>query len=151
MVGKVGRLVGIDGKAKASKSLNNAIFMSDPSEVLKQKIYSMYTDPDHIKVSDPGKVEGNVVFAYLDAFYENKEELEDLKSRYQKGGLGDMVLKSLLNDTLQRQLKPIREKRESISHGQALEILLEGSKKAREIAKQTLSEVRDAIGLRYRD
>lgn len=147
MVGKVGRLVGIDGKTKASKSLNNAIFMSDSSEVLKQKIYSMYTDPNHLKVSDPGRVEGNVVFAYLDAFYEDKAELEDLKSKYQKGGLGDMVLKSLLNDTLQALLKPIREKRESISEDIVTEILVEGSKRARTIAVQTLTEVRDAIGL----
>ncbi len=147
MVGKVGRLVGIDGKTKASKSLNNAIFMSDSSEVLKQKIYSMYTDPNHVKVSDPGKVEGNVVFAYLDAFYEDKAELEDLKSKYQKGGLGDMALKSLLNDTLQTLLRPIREKRESISENIVTEILVEGSKRARTIAAQTLAEVRDAIGL----
>lgn len=147
MVGKVGRLVGIDGKAKASKSLNNAIFMSDSSEILKQKIYSMYTDPGHIKASDPGQVEGNVVFAYLDAFYEDKTELEDLKSRYKKGGLGDTVLKSLLNDTLQALLKPIREKRESIATATVIDILIEGSKQARKIAKQTLEEVRDAIGL----
>lgn len=149
VVGKVGRLVGIDGKAKASKSLNNAIFMSDSSEVLKQKIYSMYTDPDHVKVSDPGRVEGNVVFAYLDAFYEDKDELDSLKIKYQKGGLGDMVLKSLLNDTLQNQLKPIRDKRESITTEFVMDALFAGSEKAREIAKSTLAEVRDAIGLKY--
>lgn len=149
VVGKVGRLVGIDGKAKASKSLNNAIFMSDSSEVLKQKIYSMYTDPDHVKVSDPGRVEGNVVFAYLDAFFEDKDELDSLKVKYQKGGLGDMVLKSLLNDTLQNQLKPIRDKRESITTEFVMDVLFAGSAKAREIAKSTLAEVRDAIGLKY--
>ncbi len=147
MVGKVGRLVGIDGKAKASKSLNNAIFMSDPGDVLKQKIYSMYTDPNHVKVSDPGKVEGNVVFAYLDAFYEDKEELDDLKAQYQKGGLGDMALKSLLNDTLQNLLKPIRDKRNSITDDDILKILTEGSKQARKIATQTIEEVREAIGI----
>ncbi len=149
ILGKVKRLIGIDGKAKASKSLNNAIFLSDSSDVLKQKIYSMYTDPDHIKVSDPGKVEGNVVFAYLDAFYDDKSELESLKKQYQHGGLGDMVLKSLLNDTLQKLLKPIREKRESISDAEVMDILINGSKRAREIAKQTISEVRNAIGLTY--
>ena len=149
ILGQVKRLVGIDGKAKASKSLNNAIFLSDSPEVLKQKIYSMYTDPDHIKVSDPGKVEGNVVFAYLDAFYEEKEEIESLKAQYQKGGLGDMALKSLLNKTLQDLLKPIREKRESTSSDFVMETLIEGSKKAREIAKQTIAEIRDAIGLTY--
>ena len=147
MVGKVGRLVGIDGKAKASKSLNNAIFMSDSSEILKQKVYSMYTDPNHVKVSDPGRIEGNVVFAYLDAFYENKAELDELKTRYQKGGLGDTVLKSLLNDTLQALLKPIREKRAEISDSTVIDMLMDGSIKARTIAKQTIAEVREAIGL----
>ncbi len=149
VLGKVQRLIGIDGKAKASKSLNNAIFMSDSSEVLKQKIYSMYTDPNHVKVSDPGNVEGNVVFAYLDAFFEDKAELESLKEHYKKGGLGDSVLKSLLNDTLQIKLKPIREKRESIPNEIVKDILHEGSKKARKIAKNTLLEVREAIGLTY--
>lgn len=149
VLGKVQRLVGIDGKAKASKSLNNAIFMSDPKDVLKKKIYEMYTDPNHIKVSDPGKVEGNVVFTYLDAFFDDKDELDSLKSQYQKGGLGDSVLKSLLNDTLQNFLEPIREKRESLKDPEILEILLEGSKNAREIAKETLKEVRNAIGLTY--
>ncbi|MBQ9335639.1 MAG: tryptophan--tRNA ligase [Alphaproteobacteria bacterium] len=147
MLGNVGRLVGIDGKAKASKSLNNAIFMSDPSDVLKQKVYSMYTDPNHVKMSDPGMVEGNVVFAYLDAFYEDKEELVSLKAQYRKGGLGDTTLKSLLNGTLQNLLDPIREKRESISGATVLDILANGSKKARKIAQQTLLEVREAIGL----
>ncbi len=149
VLGKIQRLVGIDGKAKASKSLNNAIFMSDSSEILKQKIYSMYTDPGHIKVSDPGKVEGNVVFAYLDAFFEDKDELNSLKEHYKKGGLGDSALKALLNDTLQNKLKPIREKRESISDKTIMDILLEGSRNAREIAKNTLLEVREAIGLTY--
>ena len=147
MIGTVGRLVGIDGKAKASKSLNNAIFMSDPSEVLKQKVYSMYTDPNHVKVSDPGMVEGNVVFAYMDAFYSDKEELADLKAQYQKGGLGDMTLKSMLNKTLQNLLSPIREKRESISETTVLDILTNGSKTARKVAQQTLQEVRESIGL----
>ena len=121
--------------------------MSDPSDILKQKIYSMYTDPNHVKVSDPGKVEGNVVFAYLDAFYEDKSELEELKSKYQKGGLGDMALKSLLNDTLQALLMPIREKRAEISDNAVIDILMDGSARARKVAKQTLAEVRDAIGL----
>ena len=146
IVGNIGRLVGIDGKAKASKSLNNAIFMSDSSDVLKQKIYSMYTDPNHIKVSDPGMVEGNVVFSYLDAFYKDKEELQELKSQYQKGGLGDMKLKSLLNETLQQLLNPIREKRESLKDEDVIEILFQGSITARKVAIETLSEVREAIG-----
>ena len=150
ILGKVQRLVGIDGKAKASKSLGNAIFMSDSPEVLKQKIYSMYTDPNHIKISDPGKVEGNVVFSYLDAFFEDKDELNSLKEHYRKGGLGDSVLKGILNDTLQNILSPIREKRASISNETVMEILISGSQKAREIAQNTLKEVKEAIGLLYK-
>lgn len=143
------RLVGIDGKAKASKSLNNAIFLADSSEVLKEKVYSMYTDPDHIKVSDPGKVEGNVVFAYLDAFHENKEEVEELKAQYRKGGLGDMKLKSLLNETLQTMLKPIREKRESINRDFVMDVIRTGTENARLKAKETMEEVRNAVGINY--
>lgn len=146
---KTSRLVGIDGKAKASKSLNNAIFLSDSAEVVKKKIWSMYTDPNHIKVSDPGQVEGNVVFSYLDAFCDEKDELEDLKARYRKGGLGDIALKSLLNDVLQKMLLPIREKRAALQKKDLLEIISEGSKKAEIIANQTLQEVRDAIGINY--
>lgn len=147
--GKCNRLVGIDGKAKACKSLGNAIFLSDSSEVIKQKINDMYTDPTHLKVSDPGNVEGNVVFAYLDAFFEDKDELEKLKTRYKKGGLGDSVVKSLLNDTLQALLTPIREKREAVTKEEVGDMLSDGCKKAGGIAKQTLIEVRDSIGLRY--
>lgn len=146
---KTSRLVGIDGKAKASKSLNNAIFLNDSAEVVKKKIWSMYTDPNHIKVSDPGQVEGNVVFTYLDAFYDEKDEIEDLKAKYRKGGLGDTVLKSLLNDVLQKMLQPIREKRATLQKKDLLEIISEGSKKAKIIADQTIQEVRDAIGVNY--
>ncbi|MBQ8651159.1 MAG: tryptophan--tRNA ligase [Alphaproteobacteria bacterium] len=145
----VQRLVGIDGKAKASKSLNNAIFMNDDKETLKNKVYSMYTDPKHLKVSDPGQVEGNVVFTYLDAFHNNKEEVEDLKNKYRKGGLGDTTIKSLLNQTLQDMLAPIREKRAEISHEYIMDILQTGSKKANIIANETLQQVRDAIGIVY--
>lgn len=144
------RLVGIDGKSKASKSLNNAIFLSDAPEVVKQKIWSMYTDPDHIKISDPGKVEGNVVFTYLDAFYQDKEELKSLKDKYRKGGLGDTSLKSLLNDTLQNLLLPIREKRQTLRRENLIEIIHEGSKKAKKIADATLQEVKEAIGISYK-
>ncbi len=144
-----GRLAGIDGKAKASKSLNNAIFLSDEPEVVKQKVYSMFTDPDHLKVSDPGKVEGNVVFMYLDAFYEDKEEIASLKEQYKKGGLGDMTLKSLLNDTLQKMLIPIREKRKALTKKYLLDICMNGSLSARKIADQTLYEVKNAIGINY--
>ena len=146
---KTARLVGIDGKAKASKSLNNAIFLSDPADIVKQKVYSMFTDPDHVKISDPGKVEGNVVFTYLDAFYHDKEEIESLKQQYRKGGLGDTALKSLLNETLQNLLAPIREKRAKLNRDYLREVIFEGSKKANTIANETLREVKNAIGLNF--
>jgi tryptophanyl-tRNA synthetase len=147
----VGRLVGIDGKAKASKSLNNAIFLSDSAETIKDKVHSMFTDPGHINVSDPGKVEGNVVFIYLDAFYEEKDEIASLKAKYAKGGLGDMVLKSLLNDVLQRILRPIREKRESLNKKDLLDICFSGTQKAKSVAQKTLVEVKDAMGINLFD
>lgn len=146
---KSGRLVGIDGKAKASKSLNNAIFLSDEPEIIKEKVYSMYTDPDHIKVSDPGKIEGNVVFAYLDAFYEDAEEVASLKVAYSKGGLGDTKLKALLNDTLQTMLKPIREKRKGLSEEYLMDICKTGTNRANVIAQKTLAEVKEAIGISF--
>jgi tryptophanyl-tRNA synthetase len=147
----VGRLVGIDGKAKASKSLNNAIFLSDSSEIIKEKVYSMFTDPDHLKVSDPGKIEGNVVFTYLDAFCEDKEEVASLKEKYARGGLGDTTLKSFLNEILQKEIKPIREKRGSLSKKTLLEICFEGTKKARTVAQTTLYEVKKAMGINFFD
>ena len=147
VLSNVQRLVGIDGKAKASKSLNNAIFLSDSENVIKEKVFQMFTDPNHIKVSDPGKIEGNVVFTYLDAFFDDKDELDSLKRQYQKGGLGDTTIKSLLNETLQKMLKPIREKRESLKDSDVQDILIEGTKTAREVAKETLYEVKSAIGL----
>lgn len=143
------RLVGIDGKAKASKSLGNAIFLADSAKVIKEKIFSMYTDPTHIRVNDPGHVEGNVVFTYLDAFHPDKSELEALKARYRRGGLGDTVIKALLNETLQVFLKPIREKREQLQTKDLKEIVQEGTQRARKIAQQTLLHVREALGIRY--
>ncbi|HLD95842.1 MAG TPA: tryptophan--tRNA ligase [Alphaproteobacteria bacterium] len=143
------RLMGLDGKAKASKSLNNTIFLKDEAAVIKQKIFQMYTDKNHLKVSDPGQVEGNVVFMYLDAFHPNKEEVQGLKEHYAKGGLGDVALKNLLNTTLQEFLKPLYEKRIALKDGDIKEILYEGTQKARSIAKQTLLEVKEAIGLKY--
>lgn len=143
------RLVGIDGKGKASKSLNNAIFLSDTAEEIKQKVFSMFTDPDHLRMSDPGNVEGNVVFAYLDAFDEDKEEVDALKAHYQKGGLGDMTIKKRLNEILQNLLAPYREKRQTLDQNEVVEILQHGTEKARKIASKTMQEVRDAIGFRY--
>lgn len=147
LLGQTARLVGIDGKSKAGKSLGNAIFLSDSPDEIKRKVFSMYTDPDHIRVSDPGKVEGNVVFAYLEAFFEDKEEVESLKNKYRKGGYGDTALKSLLNEVLQKLLKPIREKRLSLKSKYLLEICSEGSTKAKIIADATLMEVKTAIGI----
>jgi tryptophanyl-tRNA synthetase len=149
ILGKTSRLIGIDGVAKASKSLNNAIFLSDSPEVVKQKVYSMYTDPNHIKVSDQGRVEGNVVFAYLDAFLNDEDELASLKSQYRRGGLGDSVLKSLLNEILQSLLAPIAEKRATIIEETILETLVHGSEVARGVAATTLRAVRDVIGITY--
>ena len=143
------RLIGIDGKAKASKSLNNAIFLSDSSSTIKEKIHSMFTDTNHIKVSDPGKIEGNVVFAYLDAFCEDKDEVASLKARYARGGLGDMVLKEFLDDVLQKKIKPIREKRKTLSKKILLEICFEGTKKAKCVAQETLAEVKSAMGISF--
>jgi len=143
------RLVGIDGKAKASKSLGNAIYLSDTSEEVKRKVFQMYTDPNHIKLSDPGQVEGNVVFAYLDAFSENKEEVAGLKEHYEKGGLGDTTIKNVLNTTLQNLLEPIRQKREALKLSDVKEILYEGSQKAKKIAQSKIEQVRQAIGINY--
>lgn len=143
------RLIGIDGGAKASKSLGNAIFLSDSSEVIKQKVFQMYTDPDHLRVSDPGKVEGNIVFTYLDVFFDNKEELEELKAHYRRGGLGDMTLKKLLLKILEDLLAPMRERRAALSDKRLWDILQQHTAHARSVAAATMREVREAIGLNY--
>ena len=143
------RLVGIDGKAKASKSLGNAISLSDTQEEIKQKIFQMFTDPTHLKISDPGQVEGNVVFTYLDIFHPDKEEVESLKAHYKRGGLGDMTIKNILNNRIQDLLKNIREKRETIKQKDVQEILYHGTAKASQRAKLTMEEVREAIGVKY--
>lgn len=149
ILSKTSRLVGIDGQSKASKSLGNAIFLSDSAEEIKRKVFLMFTDPEHLRISDPGKVEGNVVFAYLDAFHPDQEEVESLKVHYKKGGLGDSTIKNLLNASLQTMLEPIRERRNQIKQGDVMDILITGTMAARKVAGQTLDEVRQAIGLRY--
>ena len=149
LLGKMSRLPGIDGKAKASKSLGNAIYLCEETEELKQKVMSMYTDPLHIKVSDPGHVEGNIVFTYLDVFHESKEEVEELKAHYTKGGLGDTVLKNILFGDLERLLAPIREKRQTISDDFAYDVLRQGSLKARQKAQAKMEKVREVVGIRY--
>lgn len=143
------RLIGIDGKAKAGKSLGNAIFLSDNKEVIKQKVWQMFTDPDHLKVSDKGKVEGNVVFAYLRAFHPDKEEVKSLEDHYQKGGLGDVTIKNILNNTLINLLEPFNAKRNSLNDNEIKEILYAGTLKAKKTAKLTMEEVIEAIGINY--
>ena len=144
-----GRLVGIDGAGKMSKSLGNCIYIKDSAEELQRKVYSMYTDPQHIKVSDPGRVEGNVVFMYLDAFYQDKKHLAELKAQYRQGGLGDMVLKKLLFECLNNLLAPMRERR--AYYEQRLDevrgFLRAGTKRARELTDATLARVKQAMGI----
>ncbi|EFD98957.1 tryptophan--tRNA ligase [Lactobacillus crispatus 214-1] len=146
-----GRLPGLDGNAKMSKSLGNAIYLADDAKTVQKKVMSMYTDPNHIHVEDPGKVEGNTVFTYLDVFDPDKEKVAELKAEYQKGGLGDVKIKRYLNKVLEAELAPIRERREKFAQDEdaVYEMLLEGSKKANKVANATLEQVRDAIGLNY--
>lgn len=146
-----GRLVGIDGKGKMSKSLNNGIYLSDSPEEIQKKVMSMYTDPNHIRVEDPGQVEGNVVFTYLDVFDEDKEKVQELKDHYQKGGLGDVKIKRYLNEVLQDRLRPIRERREEAAKDKeaVMAMLKSGSEKAERVAAETLAEVKAAMGINY--
>lgn len=146
-----GRLPGLDGNAKMSKSLGNAIYLADDAKTVQKKVMSMYTDPNHIHVEDPGKIEGNTVFTYLDVFDPDKDKVAELKEEYQKGGLGDVKIKRYLNKILEAELAPIRERREKFAQDEdaVYEMLLEGSKKANKVANETLQQVRDAIGLNY--
>ena len=146
-----GRLPGLDGNAKMSKSLGNCIYLSDDAKTVQKKVMSMYTDPNHIHVEDPGKVEGNTVFTYLDVFDPDKDKVAELKAEYQKGGLGDVKIKRYLNKVLEAELAPIRERREKYAQDEdaIYEMLLAGSKKANTVANETLEQVRDAIGLNY--
>ena len=154
------RLHGTDGKAKMSKSLGNCIYLSDTEAEVKTKIMSMFTDPDHIKVTDPGKVEGNAVFTYLDAFARDEHfseflpeyaNLDELKAHYRRGGLGDMKVKKFLNAVLQSILSPIRERRKTFEKDipAVYEMLKAGSEKAEKVAAQTLAEVKSAMRINY--
>ena len=145
------RVMGLDGNAKMSKSLGNAIFLADSDEVIAEKVMQMYTDPNHLKVSDPGKVEGNVVFSYLDIFDPKKEEVAALKAQYEKGGLGDVVLKKRLTEVLIDVITPIRERRQYFEKDLpgVMKILQEGTEQARQMAIATLEEVRKAIKINY--
>ena len=156
------RLPGTDGKEKMSKSLGNCIYLSDDADTVWQKVRSMFTDPNHLNVSDPGTVEGNAVFTYLDAFstpehfaaylpeYQN---LDEMKDHYRRGGLGDMKCKKLLNNILNEMLEPMRKRRHELEQDipEIYNILRKGTEKARETAAQTMSEVRDAMRINYFD
>ena len=148
-----GRLPGLDGNAKMSKSLNNGIYLADDMDTLKKKVMGMYTDPNHIRVEDPGKIEGNMVFHYLDVFGrpEDAVDIATMKEHYQKGGLGDVKTKRYLLEILGRELGPIRERRIEFANdmGQVYDMLKKGSEKARQKASQTLSEVKSAMGINY--
>lgn len=149
LIPKVGRLPGIDGKAKMSKSLGNAVALSASPDEISAAVRAMYTDPGHLRVSDPGKIEGNVVFTYLDAFDAEAAAIEELKARYQEGGLGDMAVKRRLENLLQALLTPIRERRERLAADPVylLSVLRAGVERARERTQATLEELRDALGL----
>lgn len=154
------RLPGIDGKAKMSKSLGNCIYLADSADEVRTKIMSMYTDPLHLQVSDPGHLEGNTVFTYLDAFCRPEHferylpdyaNLDELKAHYQRGGLGDVKVKKFLNNVMQETLEPIRQRRKELEKDipAVYEVLRKGSEAARETAAQTLSEVKSAMRINY--
>ena len=156
------RLPGIDGKAKMSKSLGNCIYLSDEPEDIRKKVMSMYTDPDYVRVEDPGKIEGNTVFTYLDAFSTEEHfakflpdyaNLDELKAHYKRGGLGDVKVKKFLNNVLQDVLEPIRERRHYWEQRipEVYEILRAGSKEAEAAAAATLHDVREAMRINYFD
>lgn len=154
------RLPGLDGKAKMSKSLGNCIYLSDSEKDVKSKVMSMFTDPNHIQISDPGKVEGNTVFTYLDAFCVDDDfseflpdykNLDELKDHYRRGGLGDVKIKKFLNNILQKELSPIREKRKHYEQNipEIFDMLLKGSEDAIEVGAETLKKVKAAMGINY--
>jgi len=156
------RLPGIDGKAKMSKSLGNCIYLSDSADEVQKKIMSMFTDPNHLKVSDPGQVEGNPVFIYLDAFCKDEHferyfpdyaNLDEMKAHYTRGGLGDVKIKRFLNSVMQEELEPIRNRRKEFEKDipEVYNILKKGSDAARETAAQTLSEMKAAMKINYFD
>lgn len=153
LLSTVTRLPGIDGKAKMSKSLGNAIALGASPDDIRRAVRMMYTDPNHLRVADPGQVEGNVVFALLDAFDEDRPGLEALKAHYRQGGLGDSVVKRRLEERLQTLLAPIRAHRQQLAGdmGHVREVLRQGTRAAREVAAGTVGQVRRALGLSYFD
>jgi tryptophanyl-tRNA synthetase len=151
LVPELGRLPGIDGKAKMSKSLGNVINLGATADEISKAVKKVYTDPLHLKIEDPGHVEGNIAFTYLDAFDTDKAAVAELKAHYTRGGLADSIVKKRLEAVLQEMLEPIRTRRAELAgdKGYILQLLREGTEQAREVAAQTMSEVRAALGLTY--
>ena len=156
------RLPGIDGKAKMSKSLGNCIYLSEEPDSIKKKVMSMFTDPNHLRVEDPGQVEGNPVFIYLDAFAKDEHfaeflpeynNLQELKDHYSRGGLGDVKVKKFLNNVLQAELEPIRNRRKEFQKDipYVYDVLRKGSEVAKETAAKTLEDVKNAMRINYFD
>jgi len=152
MLGAVARLPGTDGGAKMSKSVGNCIYLGDPSEVVRKRVMSMFTDPKRIHPTDPGTVEGNPVFTYHDVFNPNKEEIEDLKERYRKGTVGDVEVKQKLFEALETFLAPIRQRRQELAAKpqRVYEIIVEGTRQGRALAQATMAEVRHAMKIAYK-
>ncbi len=153
ILSKTPRLVGTDGKSKMSKSLGNTIYLADSPDDIEKKVMSMFTDPNHLNVSDPGNTKDNPVFIYLDAFGKDKEKIAAMKTHYEKGGLGDVKVKRYLNEVLQEFLEPIRIKRETFEKDLdfVYKIAFEGTKKANEITSKTLKDVKKAMRINYQD
>ncbi|MFK7205490.1 tryptophan--tRNA ligase [Acinetobacter baumannii] len=149
LLSNMARLPGFDGKAKMSKSLGNTIVLNASDKDIKKAVNAMYTDPNHLLIEDPGQVEGNIVFTYLDAFDPNKEEVEELKAHYRRGGLGDGTVKKRLEGVLKELITPIRERREELAKDPdyIMDVLRQGTDKCRIITQQTLDEVKDGLGL----
>lgn len=149
LLSNMARLPGFDGKAKMSKSLGNTIVLNASDKDIKKAVNAMYTDPNHLRIEDPGQVEGNIVFTYLDAFDPNKEEVEELKAHYRRGGLGDGTVKKRLEAVLKELISPIRERREELAKDPdyIMDVLRQGTDKCRLITQQTLNEVKDGLGL----
>ncbi|MFW6525951.1 tryptophan--tRNA ligase [Acinetobacter baumannii] len=149
LLSNMARLPGFDGKAKMSKSLGNTIVLNASDKDIKKAVNAMYTDPNHLRIEDPGQVEGNIVFTYLDAFDPNKEEVEELKAHYRRGGLGDGTVKKRLEGVLKELITPIRERREELAKDPdyIMDVLRQGTDKCRIITQQTLDEIKDGLGL----
>lgn len=153
ILSKTPRLVGTDGKSKMSKSLGNTIYLADPPDVIEKKVMSMFTDPNHLNVNDPGNTKDNPVFMYLDAFGEDKEKIAAMKAHYEKGGLGDVKVKRYLNEVLQGLLEPIRKRREALQQDldAVYKIAFDGTKEAISLTSETLKKVKKAMKINYQD